>query len=760
MAALIRVSNIVHVTDQYRELEMAKCGSIASTLKPLHVPAFPAARCIPYCYCDETYYPYGNSPMADFLCYYDWKETGSEQVNPSILSLGCGDIRFCVATLVKYFYLGCSTKLEGIKFYLNDRCDSIHARNVMFLHILQKNAGNPPKSWIPSLWGIWYNHELLPQHVDVLQDAVTDLLSLSESADKWAKSAASICSLCYFEEDTLSEMRSIWKIWLKRLSGKQHTTIQFVKNERDKCPIRASYINHPRVALLFVSLHKQYQDHVLDAMSADLQAYLKHGSAFAETVGSFAEISTQRVLNPTFFEKNNTYNMSCFLSPYFSFKPMFCSERNMLKEGLFVNKRALEIHPLLGNSVEQFTIFLSVAAGILISRHDKNIKFYFNNLDAVVYCQKLSKLGSKFDCIDSSNLIDHLSPLVLVIAAMPLLREGGLMLSSAMMIRNVAPSVEQYLHKTFGFDPALLPTLFGITYSFGEAIHGVIPQIIWKRDGKAQPLKIDCLSSRPDIVQALVGLTKVTNSDEKLFREFRMCAETAVLSYCLFASMLYFDAPIDSHQFWDSLCLHLRQEDELQKYLLHIQTQAFLHNLHLHLVISGDQCSLCMQQSPPIEQYELLLPVAINPILNGSLRARIRDPDGTIQYEINCLAYRTIDENCAAVNFFWPRFCKHDLISLESSKGCFVLPTPAAVGLQVFSYSFQQVHKCTTPDTHAFKGIAVADSLGVMGCSSCGKQGSILKHCPCHLVAYCNDTCQRIDWPVHKRRHKAAGISK
>ena len=105
---------------------MAKYGSNASSFKPA-LPAFPAARCIPYCYCDETYYPYGNSPMADFLCYYDWKETGSEQVNPSILSLGCGDIRFCVATLVKYFYLGCSTKLEGIKFYLNDRCDSIDA---------------------------------------------------------------------------------------------------------------------------------------------------------------------------------------------------------------------------------------------------------------------------------------------------------------------------------------------------------------------------------------------------------------------------------------------------------------------------------------------------------------------------------------------------------------------------------------------------------------------------------------------------------
>ena len=737
-------------------IAMAKCSSSASSLKPL--PAFPAARCIPYRYCNETYYPYGNTPIADFLRYYDWKETGSHQMtNPSILSLGCGDIRCCIGTLVKNFYPGCC-KMKGISFYLNDRCDSIHARNVMFLHILLKNSGNPPNGWIPSLWSIWYCHELLPQHVEVLQDAVTDLLSFSESADKWAKSEAPICSLCYFEEDTLSQVRNIWKIWLKRLCGKQDITLQMVNNERDKCPIRARYLQHPRKVVHCIIQHAQYSDCVLDAMTADVEAYLKHGSAFAETVGAFAKISTQRVLNPTFFEKNCTYNMSCFLTPYFSF--MFSLKQNVLGES-FVHKRGLEIHPLLGNSVEHFTMFVTEAARILITRQDKSIKFYFNNLDAVVYCQKLSQLSSKFDCIDSSNLIDYLSPLVLLLAAMPLLCEGGLILSSAMIFRDVAPSIEQYLRKMFGFDPALLPALFGITYYFGESSF-FVPHIIWKRDRKAQPLKVDCLSSRPDIVQALVGLTKVANTDEKLFREFRMCAETAVLSYCFFASMLHFDAPIESHLFWDSLCQHLRQEDEMQKYLLHIQTQALLHNLHLHLVNSGDQCPLCMQQRPPIEQFEICVPVAIScPIVNGRLRARILDLNGALQYEINCLAYRTINEDNVAVIFFWPPFCKLYLISLESSKGCITLLTSAAVGLKVFSYSFVQVHKCTTPDTRAFKGIAVGDSLGVeVGCSSCGKKGSILKHCPCHLVAYCNETCQRIDWRIHRHKHKAAEILK
>ena len=75
-------------------------------------------------------------------------------------------------------------------------------------------------------------------------------------------------------------------------------------------------------------------------------------------------------------------------------------------------------------------MFFAAAASILTSRQNEEIKFYFNNLDAVMYCQKLSNEGSKFDCVDSSNLIDYLSPLVLVVAAMPLVAEGGSMLSS------------------------------------------------------------------------------------------------------------------------------------------------------------------------------------------------------------------------------------------------------------------------------------------------------------------------------------------
>lgn len=744
-------------------------------------PAFPAGRCIPYSYCaDALYYPYGNTPIEDFL-RYDWKETDSSQrervinsnSNPSILALGCGDIRCCIGTLVTNFHPSLSgiIQRDGISFYLNDRCNSIHARNVIFLHILLKNAGTRPRKWIPSLWSIWYCHELLPQHVEMLQDTITDLLSLSESAEKWTSSEALICSLCHFEEDTLRDIRSIWKFWLKFLSCKQDITIEAVKNTRDKSTIRANFLQHTRELVLGLVLNARYPYSVLDAMASDIDAYLKEGSAFAETVFAISGISTQRVLNPTFFE-NNTYKLCCFIIPYASFNhEYFYSVENLLQwypgmqEEWFIDKKGFENHPLLSNSVSQFTMYHTAAARILTSKQGKAVKFYFNNLDAIVYCQILSNLSLKFDCVDSSNLIDYLSPLLLLVAVMPLVCDDGVMKSITMIFRDVVSTVKEYLPRMFGFHPNLLPTMFGIKYCFPEKDEYVATfpkiKIMWKHTNCTEPLKIDSLHSRPDIVDALVGLTKVTTTDEKLFNEFRMCAETAVLSYCCFASNLHCEVPIESFQFWDSLCLRLRQDGEMQKYLLHIQTQALLHKLHFHLAFSANQCALCCNQLLRIFHFEVDVQL-LDTIDNHGLYASLYDTRLSATHKFNSLAYscNMKVKNRIAVNFFV--LSTNDncfAVSIQSSKSFF---TPAAIDGQCNScpYSFVRVHRRSTSTTHAIQTIIMQSSGMIVECSSCGKKSPALKHCPCHLVAYCNGICQKTDWPVHRLKHKAVELKK
>lgn len=606
----------------------------------------------------------------------------------------------------------------------------------------------------------------MPQHVDVLQDHLTDLLSLSESTDQWASTKALICHLCNFEEDTLSRIRRIWKLWLKRLSSKQPITIETVKSKRDKCPIRAKNLQYHRECVRQLTSPVIYTDTVIDAMAADYDMYLKQGSAYAEMFSACTEISMQKVLNPTFFEEHGTYNMSCFATPYTSFlHSRFFSDENLSQwypdmKGLwYVDKKNLEDHPLLGNSVQQFTVYLTAAGCILTSWRDEKIKFYFNNLDAIAHCQKLSRESNKFDCVDSSNLIDYLSPLVLVVSSMPLVNKGGYMLSSS-MIYQVADSVEKYLSDMFGFDPKLIPSLFGIKFWFRECTGCDARKIIWYTS--TQLLKIGSLDSRSDIVDALIGLTKVTTINEKLFREFRATAETAVLSYCCFASNLHHDDPIETYQFWDSLCMRLRNDDKMQSYLLHIQTHALLHNLHIHLVISTDQCPLCTQQALPIDHVSIKLE---DSIFGGEgLFAKFGNPIH-VHHAVNSMAYERTVRNHVTVCFFMPSFYfdwKGDFVTLISSKGIKVVhPSIAVCSKPPFPYSFVQVFKSSTRAMQAIQGTAIGPSLGVeVGCSSCGKRNAALKRCPCHLVVYCNEICQRTHWPMHKLQHTTAMLKK
>jgi hypothetical protein len=45
-------------------------------------------------------------------------------------------------------------------------------------------------------------------------------------------------------------------------------------------------------------------------------------------------------------------------------------------------------------------------------------------------------------------------------------------------------------------------------------------------------------------------------------------------------------------------------------------------------------------------------------------------------------------------------------------------------------------------------------------CSSCSTRLPKLKECTCHTARYCNNKCQRKDWPTHKPIHNAAMLKK
>ena len=85
---------VFQVMDSVREETKMKCDTA--------LPAFPLAR-FRYTGFNRAYYPFGNTPAEDFL------ENCADTLQPSVLALGCGDLRSCFYTLWKNFDASIST---------------------------------------------------------------------------------------------------------------------------------------------------------------------------------------------------------------------------------------------------------------------------------------------------------------------------------------------------------------------------------------------------------------------------------------------------------------------------------------------------------------------------------------------------------------------------------------------------------------------------------------------------------------------------
>ena len=581
------------------------------------------------------YYPYGNTPPEDLLEHVRSSE------EPSILLLGCGDIRSCLYTLWKHFDpLHCNDLCTRIQFTLNDQCAAVLARNVLFLYLLLEKAEAKEKEWIPSIWAIWYCHELLPHHLEVLKSALTDLLSLSASQETWTTSNHPTCSMCCFSGETLQQVREVWNVWRDKPFG----TPESVKTVRQKMQASCGYsadLSSPYVSVLLGEMRQGMEETTFDAMVRDYEYYFKEGTAYAEVVcGQPDMCSDQHVVNPTFFERyletnidSNQYIAQCTLVPYrcFFHSIQFTSEKisqcvlHKVTMKQLVVKSAFKKHPLLANSVQQFSLWLSSAAKIFMNKKPC-VTFSFHCLDSIEHCQIMLKDKIKFDVIYSSNLLDYLSPILLVLPAVDLLKENCVMVTT--LLRGVV-NIEEFIEQSFGFNSELLPVIFGIRcighdgqYTDHYSIEPIpylpssthcflnvnanyestcqivrcfaIP-LIWEKL-QFEPLRVMSLSEVPAISNALHSLAKKAITSFFLNNPTPVpitSTETAIFAFLAFISQLYSTVPYDSHHFWKHLCDLLKADSTMKPFLHQIQTHALLHGLHLHLVLKESNCPVC-----------------------------------------------------------------------------------------------------------------------------------------------------------------------
>ncbi|XP_065897357.1 uncharacterized protein [Dysidea avara] len=605
------------------------------------VKCFPVTSLFDFHY----YHPYGNTPPDDLL-----QSITTDTPQPDVLLLGCGDLRSCLYTLWNNFDHRHARKFKGVHFVLNDTSAAVLARNVIFLYLCtQMPASHDDKvKWVASFWAIWYCHELLPHHKEVLMDALSNLLRWSESVEYWTESKDNPLRLLvrFPSVTSISLVHKAWKKWYN-----DAFTVKEMKNNRSMLfKSRNTDILHSPMD----HLHKYFGSILLQnfseserkQMKLDVRSYFKNGSAFGEEVLNLpAEKATS--VNSTFIDRpDGKYNLPCGLIPYNSFfftyqlSPKNLNRLKYSDFSLMVSDDKFVHKPLLANSIQQFSVWVRSSAEILRQAHH-DIAFTFQCSDAVEFCQQLlhshhPHLPCLFDAIYSSNLIDYIAPPSLVLLSMLVLKSDGILFTSVFYYYATdSNTCKEFLQRGFGLDCKCFQLLCGVRCLGYEneysdlltikpvfvsdvdldTIIGVgVRSLMWQHvtmtplkqvTDKTFTLLWSTLSA------AIAHMLTFQHNAQKSPRMINCCTGTIMVLLQSFA--LQFDRKeydCTSYQFWKPLCSLLLNQQSLEAFLVSLQTQALLCNLHLHLMVSGSTCPFCSKRAvlDVVSQCSILVP--------------------------------------------------------------------------------------------------------------------------------------------------------
>ena len=567
------------------------------------------------------YHPYGNTPPEDLL-----QSINRVVKQPQILLLGCGDLRSCFFTLWSNFDRKHSQYFKGVHFVLNDSSAAVLARNIIFLYLCtQMPADHSDRiKWVASFWSIWYCHELLPHHKEVLVTAISRLLRWSGSCEAWSENTDNpLRSLVkFFTPATLSKVRHVWKMWYKDTS-----TVEDMRRSRDiyfrqlpteslQDPVR--HLFDFLGGILFKNLTSKERN----KMKQDIEYYYNKGFAFAEEIFGLP-LEDPKSANSTFIDSpDGEYNLPCTFTPYRSYFFTFqFSPKNLENFGinfpLMISNEHFTDHPLLANCVQLFSIWIRSCADIL-SQRQHNILFTFQCSDALEFCLQLHNkpcghLPQQFDAIYTSNLIDYIAPISLVLLTMPILKFNGSLFTTAIYYHSKSNTSTEFLKTCFGFDCKHFQLLCGVRCLSYENEYSDTISV------KALPYMCDvdtalCVGVRSFVWRHATGmaLKQITENHFSsmwsllsasivhlltYFADYHYsCTGTIMTLLQSFASQFDKEYNCNSYQFWSPLCELLLKQKSLQSYTTSLQTQALLHGVHLHLKVLETNCPLCNNQ--------------------------------------------------------------------------------------------------------------------------------------------------------------------
>ena len=337
------------------------------------------------------------------------------------------------------------------------------------------------------------------------------------------------------------------------------------------------------------------------------------------------------------------YNLPLDFTPYRSFFFTYQFSPSNLNKcvnysdyPLMVEDNKFTHRPLLANSVQQFSIWVRSCAEILSQSHNNNIVFTFQSSDALEFCQEIHNnqpngLPHQFDAIYSSNLLDYFAPPSLVLLSLQNLKPDGVLFTSIMFGTCISNTIAEYVQKGFGLECKQLPLMCGVRcisykneysdtfpvkpvpHSLGmNVVLGVgVKYLMWQHI-TATPLTQPAEEHLSLLWKMLSSsMVQLLTYDKTVCNNYS-CTGTVIILLQSFASR--FDNTVhdcSTYQFWNPLCSLLLQQQHLQAFLTSLQTQALLHNVHLHLTLSESDCPFCNKQqlSNAVVQQSIAVPI-------------------------------------------------------------------------------------------------------------------------------------------------------
>lgn len=615
------------------------------------------------------YYPYGNTPAEDFL-----ENVHPHSVkDPKILVLGCGDIRSCFYTLWKHFTPGrdFTPLFSGVHFVLNDNSAAVLARNIIFLHLcLQKptevNREDFVK-WLCALWAIWFSRSLLPDHECVLHSALRHVLQYGVNINVWSSHDNPLSSLVQFtSEHTLKKVHNVWKMWSTRSFSLNPNTKYLLVSTSEKSDIE-NLIGTP------ISIELPYVER--ERMECEIENS-SSGYSFAEYVvgDGFVLPVTKLVANVTMHERSDGKFLMHSLLPFRCFHHAFRFTSSRLRasgvehdilDKLTVTDERFERYPLLANSVQQFSLWLSCTS-ILVPVTDSQtcVKFTFHCSDAIEFCNELqnsvyiSTLVTKtFDLIYTSNLLDPIYPPNVVLFSIPLLKPGAYLFTTTMKYKTLTNTIHEYLTSSFGVNLKMLPILFGIRcinhegeYRANVAMRSVpvecsavspvftpyyVKVILWE---KVPSMVISNMQPDSVLWHALFNSISTILSIKPDSLNFSS-SQTIVKMLQMF--LTHSSGDDTGGSFWDPLCNLLRDNFNINHLLNALQTHSILSGLHLHLLITEKTCPICNNIS--FSNFFGQFCVSMEPLTKDevvNIYAQVINESKTLHSTFDCLASR------------------------------------------------------------------------------------------------------------------------